>query len=117
MKEIMQAEAIRGRKINLTWIGGPTEGETHLHHFHEDGTVEWQSPAASTKSPKEDRQAPERPEYGAVQVADDVYLISYLAPSGYTLTVALNFKDYTVVGFASGAKEWHAVSGKFEMVE
>jgi hypothetical protein len=52
-----------------------------------------------------------------VRVADDIYVISYLAASGYTLTVVLNFKDNRAVGFASGAKEWFPVQGTFEVVK
>jgi hypothetical protein len=50
-------------------------------------------------------------------VADDVYAVSYLSTSGYTLTVILNFRDHRMVGFASGAKDWHPVQGTFEVVE
>ena len=56
------------------------------------------------------------PRYGAAQVGDDVIVISYLGASGYTLTAVLNFRDGSVVGFASGAKDWFAVRGKFRVV-
>jgi hypothetical protein len=59
----------------------------------------------------------ERVEYGAVKVSDDVSLVSYLSDSGFTLTVALNFNDHIVVGFASSAKEWHPVRGTFDVVD
>ena len=51
-----------------------------------------------------------------MEVADRVYAVSYLAASGYTLTVVLNFQDQKVVGFASSAKDWHPVRGRFEVV-
>ena len=69
--------------------------------------------ASSTRKPAKK----ERVEYGAVKVSDDVSLVSYLSDSGFTLTVALNFSDHTVVGFASGAKEWYPVRGTFEVVD
>jgi hypothetical protein len=106
------AAAVRGKTIRLTWTEGPTKGLTHEHVFHGDGTVEWHD----VKSP---RGAPskEKPNYAAVKVADDIYAVSYLSPtSGYTLTVVLNFQDHRVVGFASGAKDWHPVQGTFEVV-
>ena len=53
----------------------------------------------------------ERAKYGAMKAGDDVYIMSYLAASGYTLTVALNFRDRTVAGFASSAKDWQPVRG------
>jgi hypothetical protein len=72
--------------------------------------VEWHDPGSKGGPAKE------RPEYAAVRVADDVYAVSYLASSGYTLTVVLNFRDHTMAGFASSAKDWHPVRGNFEVI-
>lgn len=103
MSQVKQADPIRGRTIRLTWTEGPTKGMTHEHVFHEDGTVEW--------------GGKERVPYEAMKAGDDVYLASYLATSGYTLSVALNFRDRTQVGFASSSKDWHQVRGTFEVVD
>jgi len=115
------APAIRDKTIRLSWTEGPTKGSSYDHVFHEDGTVEWHKTDGSGKKPapaKEQRAAskPERAEYAAFQVADDIYAVSYLAQSGYTLTVVLNFRAHRIVGFASGAKEWYPVQGTFEVV-
>lgn len=112
MAQIERAEAIRGKTVRLTWTDGPTRGATHEHVFYQDGTVEWHDPGAAGKG----GAAKERPPYAAVAVADGVYAVSYLAASGYTLTVVLNFRDQQVVGFASSAKDWHPVRGRFEVV-
>jgi phenolic acid decarboxylase len=112
MEHTDRAEAIRGKTVRLTWTGGATRGMTHEHVFHQDGTVEWYDAGGAGKG----GAAKERPPYAAVEVADGVYAVSYLAPSGYTLTVVLNFRDQKVVGFASSAKDWHLVRGTFEMV-
>jgi hypothetical protein len=93
-----------------------------VHVFHDDGTVEWHDAPGPQKGPPKDQQqkgasAKERPEYAALRVADDVYAVSYLAASGYTLTVVLNFREHTTVGFASSSKDWHPVSGTFEVVK
>jgi hypothetical protein len=112
MKDTERAEAIRGKTVRLTWTEGPTRGATHEHVFHQDGTVEWHDAGGAGKG----AAAKERPPYAAVEVADGVYAVSYLAASGYTLTVVLNFRDQSVVGFASSAKDWHPVRGRFEMV-
>jgi hypothetical protein len=119
MESMERAEAIRGKTLRLIWTEGPTRGTTHDHVFHPDGTVEWHDPKSAGKTkPAEGAGAggQERPPYAAVQAADDVYAVSYLAPSGYTLTVVLNFRDRTMVGFASSAKDWHLVRGRFEIV-
>jgi len=76
-------DAVRGHTIRFTWMGGPTEGKTHEHVFHADGTVEWR-----------DAGTPEKPQ----------------------LTVVLNFQDRSIVGFASGAKEWYPLRGRLEVV-
>jgi hypothetical protein len=112
MERTEQVDAIRGKTVRLTWTKGPTKGKTHEHVFHTDGTVEWydadSGPGASSR---------ERPRYAALQAADQVYAVSYLAPtSGYTLTVVLNVKSHKMVGFASSAKDWQPVEGTFEFV-
>ena len=123
MTNVQRAAEVRGKTMRWAWTEGPTKGMTHEHTFHEDGTVEWRdanaalkdsgATASSTRKPAKK----ERVEYGAVKVSDDVSLVSYLSDSGFTLTVALNFSDHTVVGFASGAKEWYPVRGTFEVVD
>jgi len=116
-----RADAIRGKTIRLKWSEGPTKGKTHEHVFHQDGTVEWREPGGGAKPSAAGSQkgAPpkERPEYGAAKVADEIYVVSYLAASGFTLTVVLNLRDRSVVGFASGAKDWFPVRGTLEVVK
>jgi molybdenum cofactor biosynthesis protein MoaF len=115
MTDVQRAPEIRGKTISFQWTGGPTQGKTHVHDFHEDGTVEWRDAGTPKKADQGDNPAKERVEYAAVKVADGIYVVSYLAPSGFTLTVVLNFHDSRIVGFASGAKEWHPVQGTFEV--
>jgi hypothetical protein len=110
MTEVQRHPAIRGKTIRLTWTEGPTKGSTHEHVFHEDGTVEWHDPQSKPPSAKE------KPKYAAIRVADDVYVVSYLAGSGYTLTVVLNFREHRMAGFASSSKDWHPVQGTFEVM-
>jgi hypothetical protein len=110
--------AVRGHTIRLTWTEGPTKGTTHEHVFHQDGTVEWHdAPPKGSSQPQQASRPKERPEYAALPVADDIYAVSYLSTSGYTLTVVLNFRDHRMVGFASGAKDWYPVQGTFEVVQ
>ena len=112
MKDVEQAAAIRGKTIRFVWTEGPTKGKTHEHVFHPDGTVTW-SDADTSKgaSPKE------KPQYAANRITDAIYVVSYLAPSGYTLTVVLNFGDQQLVGFASSAKDWYPARGTFQVVK
>jgi MoaF N-terminal domain len=114
MADVQRDPEIRGKTHRWTWTDGPTQGKIHEHVFHDDGTVEWRDADASQKAGSAPK---ERPEYAAIKVAEDVYVVSYLAASGFTLTVVLNFQDHKMVGFASGAKDWHPVQGTFEVVE
>jgi len=110
MTDLPRAAEVRGRTIRFAWTEGPTAGRTHEHVFHPDGTVEWHDAGAASGP------AGERPDYAAVKVADGIVAVSYLAPSGYTLTVVLNFGSCEVVGFASSAKDWHPVRGRLEVM-
>ena len=121
MPEPSRDPAIRGKTIRFTWADGPTKGTTHEHVFHEDGTVEWRdvdaSKAAKAAAGAQRPEAPDRPAYAAVKVAQAAWIVSYLAASGYTLTVVLNFQDQQLVGFASSSKDWFPVRGTFEVVK
>jgi MoaF N-terminal domain len=121
MKDVDQAAAIHGKTIRFAWTEGPTKGKTHEHVFHEDGTVTWSeadtSKTAQTPGSAPAESAKEKPQYAATRVTDEIYIVSYLAPSGYTLTVVLNFGDQQLVGFVSGAKEWYPLRGTFQEVK
>jgi phenolic acid decarboxylase len=104
------ADAVRGKRLRFDWREGPTKGARHDHYFRDDGSVEFRDANATA----DDKWTREK-EYSAVPVSDDVYLVSYLGSAGYTLTVALNFKNKRMVGIASGAKDWHPVEGTFEV--
>lgn len=102
---------ISGKTIRWIWTEGPTKGNTHEHVFRQDGTVTWRAIDDTENSP------PSKPtKYAAFNIKDDVYVVSYLADSGYTLTVVMNYEDKSIVGFASGAREWYPVKGTFQVV-
>jgi hypothetical protein len=114
-------DPVRGKTMRWTFTHGPTAGSTYEHTFSQSGTVKFKpvgggpdggKPAAKSAKPAK----PESPKYAAMRAADDVYAVSYLSGSGYTLTVVLNFKDNTIVGFASNDKQWFPVKGSFETV-
>jgi len=123
MAEIPRADAIRGITMRWAWSEGPTKGKVHEHVFHDDGTVEWHDAgsASLTKPSKEVAGAHgstrlERVPYAAFEVTPEVFAVSYLAASGYTLTVVLNFATRQLVGVASGGKDWYPLRGTFEVV-
>jgi len=103
-------DRIRGKTIRWMWTEGPTKGKTHEHVFDDD-TVTWRAIDDSQNS------HPSKPtKYAAFKINDDVWVVSYLADSGYTLTVVMNYADDSIVGFASGAKEWYPVKGRFQVL-
>jgi len=99
---------VRGRSISFSWTDGPAKDSTHIHAFHDDGTVEWHS--------AESEKTSERPAYMAVRINDDICLVSYLSQSGYTLTVVLDFIEQSVIGVASNDKCWYPVRGRFQVL-
>ena len=109
------SKRVGGTTMRFTWTGGPTQGQAHDHRFGEDGSVEWRS--AATQGAQPAVGGFERASYAAIDVSDDVCLVSYLAKSGYTLTVALNFADSTLCGFASNDKTWVPVRGAYEVLD
>ena len=123
MADIPRADAIRGTTMRWAWTEGPTQGKVHEHVFHDDGTVEWRDAGSAPpkKPPKEAAGAhgstrPERVPYAAFEVTPEVFAVSYLASSGFTLTVVLNFATKQMVGVASGSKDWYPLRGTFEVV-
>ena len=55
--------------------------------------------------------------YEVAPFTDDVYAVSYLSGSGYTLTSVLDSAGGTVVSFASNEKELVVQHGTFEVAE
>jgi hypothetical protein len=106
--------SLSGRTFRWTFEEGPTAGGTYEHTFEEDGSVAFRK--LGSTGDKEGKPTREK-KYASFEVAPEVLLVSYLAESGYTLTVAMNFETGRIYGFASNDKEWHPVSGRLEIVE
>jgi hypothetical protein len=47
-----------------------------------------------------------------MKIAEGVHLVSYLAESGHTLSVVVDFNTGRVAGFGSNDKEWHPMTGR-----
>jgi hypothetical protein len=103
--------SLSGRTLVWKFQDGPTAGKAYEHTFEPDGSLSFRTVDGETKG----KPAHEK-RYASFEVAPDVTLVSYLAESGYTLTVALNFATEKLYGFASNDKEWYPVSGTFEVV-
>jgi phenolic acid decarboxylase len=113
MPDDRNPDPVTGKTIRFTWTQGPTKGETHEHVFNADGSVDYRKVdkgAAGGKMTHEKK-------YAALRVRDPVYLVSYLASSGFTLTVAIDFESETLAGFASNDKQWFPLKGTVEVVD
>ena len=111
-------DALHGKSIRFSFHEGPTKGTSYDHTFAADGTVTWHDPAAKKSATPDatEKHAEPPTKYGSFHVADDVYVVSYLSKSGYTLTVALNFETDELFGFASNDENWYPVRGVFEIL-
>lgn len=102
-----------GKTIRWTFDQGPAKGKTFEHVFDKDGGVSYAMLDANGKpgKPTQEKQA------GVEKVGDEVYAVSYLGSSGYTLTVILNFGEMSAVSFASNEKGWFPARGSFTLAD
>lgn len=112
MNTAEQHELIFGQRLRFIWSDGPVAGQIHEHAFERDGTVKWRcvQGEGGDKTHTEQR-------YDMERVSEDVGVVSYLSSTGYTLTAVLNFRDRTIVAYASNGKDWSPARGTFEVVE
>jgi len=116
----MERDPIRGKTIRWSYEDGPTKGQSFEHEFFADGTVTYRMLDQKKPSPDGDTKQgkpAERPKYEVAKVTTDVWSVSYLAPSGWTLTTVLDFDEGTMVSFASNEKQLFVQRGSFEVLE
>ena len=92
------SDPVRGKTIRWSYDDGPVAGKTFEHTFTADGTVSWREPGTTSGG------EPSVP-YQATWITDDVYLVSYLAASGWTLTTLVDTTSGKIVSVASNEKE------------
>ena len=112
----MSADPIRGKTVRWTYNDGAMAGKTYEHSFGTDGTVRWTEVGRqggekrASAVPGEENTA----KYEVEQVSDDVYVVSYLSKSGYTLTTVVDSRGGSIVSFASNEKQLSKQRGKLE---
>jgi hypothetical protein len=119
LKEVFMARKkaenpLSGKTLQWMFEEGSMAGTTFEHHFYADGTVAYRTVDDSKEKGAAGKGDEDRPKYKAFEMSDNVVVASYLGEQGYALTVALNFDDGRVVGFASNDKEWFPCEGTFE---
>ena len=105
----MNKDPIRGKTIRWTFTDGPMAKKAFEHSFGDNGTVTWRM-----LDDKAEGKASEPVKYESFEVGQDIRAISYLAPSGYTLTVVLDFRTGKLAAFASNEKDLTVQRGTFE---
>jgi hypothetical protein len=104
-------DSLCGKTVRWTFDDGPVAGTLFEHAFNEDGTIVWRALDGPWKG-----HSSQEPAYAAMRINDDVHAVSYLARSGHTLTVVLDFSTRRAFAFASGNDDWHSMAGRFEVV-
>lgn len=113
----MTTDPVKGKTLRWSYEDGPTAGKTFEHDFGDDGKVRYRMVNGADKSGGNGSMKGERPKYEVASINDDVFAVSYLAPSGYTLTSVLDANTGTIVSFASNEKELVVQHGTFEVRE
>jgi hypothetical protein len=111
----MTENPIVGQTIRWTFEDGPMLGKTFEHDFDRNGMVTWRM----LDAPHQDKAGSTSPaaKYEFETVGEDVYAISYLSASGYTLTVVLDYRTGRLVAFASNEQSISVQHGSFERSE
>lgn len=107
----MAANPITGHSLRFKFIDGPVAGKVFDHTFSRNGHVTFKEADGDPNVKPGAAQ-----QYDVATVNNDVHAVSYLAPSGYTLTTILDFKTLKLVSFASNEKSVTMQQGTFELL-
>ena len=111
VQERQEMTSLSGKTIRWMFVDGPTAGATFEHTLNPDGSILWRAVDGAFKGASRREKL-----YGAVRINDQTWAVSYLAESGHTLTVVLDFASHQATGFASNDKTWQQLSGTFDLV-
>jgi hypothetical protein len=105
-------DRLAGKTIRWTFSDGPMKNKTFEHLFDEKGSVKFRSVGDDGSE-----TFTEVKKYEVAAVNSEVYAASYLGPSGYTLTVVLDYATGKLVAFASNEKGVMLQHATFEVVK
>jgi MoaF N-terminal domain len=110
MEVFMKADRVRGETIRWTFSDGPMAKKSFEHVFLKGGAVKFRALDGEAKG-----KTTRVKKYESAKVSADVSTVSYLGPSGYTLTVVLDFRTKRLVAFASNEKGLMIQHGSFKV--
>jgi len=99
-------DSLRGATIRWMFVEPPVAGVKFEHTFRDDGTLVWRVLEGPGKGASREEKR-----YATMKIAEGVHVVSYLAASGHTLSVVVDFNTGRVIGFGSDNKEWHTFTG------
>jgi hypothetical protein len=105
----MGANPITGHTVRWKFNDGPMAGKSFDHTFSRNGNVSYREVGSDPNA-----KAGNAGRYEVATVGQDVHAVSYLASSGYTLTVVLDYKTLKLVAFGSDEKSLTMQQGTFE---
>ena len=111
-----KTDPVQGKVLRWTYDDGAMAGKTYEHMFGTDGMVRW-SEAGKKGAEKGAIAAPDADTTAAYEVErlnDDVYVVSYLAKSGYTLTTVVDSRAGRIVSVASNEKHLTKQHGRID---
>jgi hypothetical protein len=111
MAQKQRINTLAGRTVRWTFTDGPTAGTTYEHAFGADGSIGFRAADKSGKG-----KFTMARDGAVVKIDDATFAVSYLAESGFTLTVVLNTQRMEMVGFASNNESWFQQKGTFEVI-
>jgi hypothetical protein len=108
----MKNNPLGGKTIRWNFTDGVMANKSFDHTFNEDGSLTFKM--LSKDSDDKDLQKQSRIEkYEVATLGNDVTVVSYLVPHGYTLTVAMDMKSKKLVAFSSNDKGVEVQHGTF----
>ena len=100
---------ITGNTLRWTFQDGPMAGKSFDHVFSRHGAVLFREVGGDPNA-----KPGSADQYQVASLGQDVHTVAYLSPSGYTLTVVLDYKSRKLVAFASNEKTLTMQHGTFE---
>ena len=108
----MGANPITGHSLRFRFIDGPVAGKSFDHTFNRNGNLTFREVGGDPNA-----KPGQTDQYQVASINADIHVVSYLSPSGHTLTVILDYKTLRLVAFASNEKSLTMQQGSFEPLD
>jgi hypothetical protein len=109
MSGVLLGNPITGHQLRWTFQDGPMAGKSFDHTFNRNGGVTFREVGSDPNAKPGSAE-----QYLVASLGQDVHTVSYLSPSGYTLTVVLDYKSRKLVAYASNGESLVMQRGTFE---